>query len=101
MHRVRHAELAANQERTRCTAKMRTTHRVVLALQGSGRAGTARAMALLWPAQKGARKGPQRPTWQHGGSTMNPFFAALIACGYMASVFVIFGLVPRWRHKAH
>jgi hypothetical protein len=32
---------------------------------------------------------------------MNPFFAALIACGYMASVFVVFGLAPRWRHKTH
>jgi hypothetical protein len=26
---------------------------------------------------------------------MSPFLAALIACSYMASVFVIFGLVPR------
>jgi hypothetical protein len=28
---------------------------------------------------------------------MSPFFAALIAFGYMASVFVVFGLVPSWR----
>jgi hypothetical protein len=26
---------------------------------------------------------------------MSPFFAALIAVGYMASVFVVFGLGPR------
>jgi hypothetical protein len=32
---------------------------------------------------------------------MDPFFAALVACGYMASVFVVFGLVPRWFGKAH
>jgi hypothetical protein len=28
---------------------------------------------------------------------MSPFFAALIACGYMASIFLFFGLV--WREK--
>jgi hypothetical protein len=28
---------------------------------------------------------------------MSPFFAALVAFGYMASVFVVFGLVPGWR----
>ncbi len=26
---------------------------------------------------------------------MNPFFAALIACGYLAAVFVVFGLLRR------
>jgi hypothetical protein len=26
---------------------------------------------------------------------MSPFLASLIACGYMASVFALFGLVPR------
>jgi hypothetical protein len=30
---------------------------------------------------------------------MDPFFAALIACGYLAAVFVLFGLVPQWVHK--
>jgi hypothetical protein len=32
---------------------------------------------------------------------MDPFPAALIACGFLAAVFVLFGLVPAWRHKAH
>jgi len=31
---------------------------------------------------------------------MSPFVAALIACAYMASVFVVFGLLPR-RHASH
>jgi hypothetical protein len=31
---------------------------------------------------------------------MSPFFAALIACAYMGSVFVVFGLLAR-RHTAH
>jgi hypothetical protein len=30
---------------------------------------------------------------------MDPFFAALVACGYMAAVFVLFGLLPQWRRK--
>jgi hypothetical protein len=32
---------------------------------------------------------------------MNSFLAALIASGYMGSVFVVFGLIPRWRHREH
>jgi hypothetical protein len=28
---------------------------------------------------------------------MSPFIAALIACAYMGSIFVVFGLVPRLR----
>jgi hypothetical protein len=31
---------------------------------------------------------------------MTPLVAALIACGYMATVFVLFGLLPQWRRKA-
>jgi hypothetical protein len=31
---------------------------------------------------------------------MSPFVAALVACGYMASVFVVFGFLPRsWPMK--
>lgn len=30
---------------------------------------------------------------------MGPFLASLIACGYMASVFIVFGVVPRWLAK--
>jgi hypothetical protein len=32
---------------------------------------------------------------------MSPFLAALIACAYMASVFTIFGLGPRFAHRTH
>jgi hypothetical protein len=32
---------------------------------------------------------------------MSPFLAALIACGYMASVFAIFGFGPRIVHRVH
>jgi len=32
---------------------------------------------------------------------MSPFIAALIAAGYMASVFAVFGLGPRFTHRAH
>jgi hypothetical protein len=34
-------------------------------------------------------------------ATMSPFLAALIACAYMAAVFVLFGLVPQLRNKHH
>jgi hypothetical protein len=32
---------------------------------------------------------------------MNPFVAALVACTFMASIFVVFGLVPAWRSRTH
>ncbi len=31
---------------------------------------------------------------------MTPFFAALVACGYLAAVFVFFGLLRRKPHGA-
>jgi hypothetical protein len=32
---------------------------------------------------------------------MSPFFAALIATGYMAAVFVAFGFGARWHRPPH
>jgi hypothetical protein len=32
---------------------------------------------------------------------MSSFLAALIACGYMGTVFAIFGLGPRLMHRTH
>jgi hypothetical protein len=44
---------------------------------------------------------PARPMLERGaGGNMAPSVAALIAVGYMATVFVLFGLLPQWRRKA-
>jgi hypothetical protein len=32
---------------------------------------------------------------------MSPFAAALIACAYMGSVFVVFGVIPSLRRGSH
>jgi hypothetical protein len=34
------------------------------------------------------------------GGNMSPFFAALVAGGYMACVIVVFGVVPGWLAKS-
>jgi hypothetical protein len=91
--------MGSTEQQARCHANPEA----IRALEGVDSAGSrtscvegarTRRKAALADGTIDARAAP-------GGTNMTPFVAALVAFTFMASVFVVFGLVPAWRTKTH